>query len=191
MPDGNPNVTCATPETLIENALSMKARGNIGVAYTYNEPLVGYEYVMDCSRLARSKGLKNILVTNGYINEEPLVGLLPYIDAMNIDLKSFSNIFYENIGGDIATVKRTISLAYKHAHIEVTMLIIPGEDDSKGEVENLSSWLSGIGSEIPLHISRFFPRYKYSGKLPTPADTVYSLAEIARRHLNHVYTGNC
>ena len=191
MPDGIPDATCVTPENLIENALSLKTRGNIGIAYTYNEPLVGYEYVMDCAKLARTKGLKNVLVTNGYINEKPLIELLPYIDAMNIDLKSFSSVFYQKLGGDTATVKRTISLSADFAHVEVTTLIIPGENDSKAEIDNLASWLSGIGRDIPLHISRFVPRHLYSGKAPTPVDTVYSLAEIARKHLSRVYSGNC
>lgn len=191
MPKDKPDASYVSPAALIENALSLKARGNIGIAYTYNEPLVGYEYVLDCSRLAREKGLKNVLVTNGYINEEPLKRLLPYIDAMNIDLKSFSNIFYEKIGGDVTTVKRAISIAAGLAHIEVTTLIIPGENDSRSEMENLSSWLSGIDGDIPLHISRFFPRYKYSGMAPTPVNVIYSLAEIARKHLRNVYTGNC
>jgi pyruvate formate lyase activating enzyme len=166
-------------------------RGNIGIAYTYNEPLIAYEYVMDCARLARSNNLKNVLVTNGYINEKPLTELLPFIDAMNIELKGFSAKFYEKTGGCLDAVLGAISLASKKTHVEVTTLIIPGENDSVAEMESLSSWLSDKGRDIPLHVSRFFPRYKYSDKNPTSVESIYCLADVARKHLLHVYTGNC
>ena len=179
------------PEALVQKALELVPRGNIGIAYTYNEPLISYEYVTDCARLAHENGLINVLVTNGNICEEPLRELLPLIDAMNIDLKGFTDDFYKKLHGDLETVKQTISAASESCHVEVTTLIIPEENDGPAEMEDLSAWLAGINADIPLHISRFFPRYRYGNKCPTPVDTVYSLAEVARRHLRYVYTGNC
>ena len=105
------NTEKVMPETLVNMALSLTNKGNIGIAYTYNEPMISYEYVMDSARLAKEKGLKNVVVTNGYICERPLLELLPFIDAMNIDLKAFSDNFYKKVRGDLETVKRTISLA--------------------------------------------------------------------------------
>lgn len=180
-----------SPEELVEKAVELLPEGNIGIAYTYNEPLIGYEFVRDCAKLAKENGLKNVLVTNGYINEQPLKELLPYIDAMNIDLKAFTGSFYKTISGDIETVKKTIEISAKVCHIEVTTLIIPGENDSPEEMRSLSAWLAGVDNEIPLHISRFFPRYKMSDRDATPVKTVYTLADIAREYLKHVYTGNC
>ena len=179
-----------SPEELAQKALELADKGNIGVAYTYNEPLIGYEFVYDCSLEVRKNGLKNVLVTNGYICEEPLKKLLPYIDAMNIDLKGFSEIYYKKLGGDLESVKRTITAASELCHVEVTTLIIPGENDSKQEMEELSSWLSSLDENIPFHISRFFPQYKWNHLPPTPADTIYSLAGIAAGKLKYVYTGN-
>lgn len=179
-----------SPEELVEYALKMKNRGNIGIAYTYNEPLVSYEYVRDCSALARQKGLKNVVVTNGYICEEPLLELLPLIDAMNIDLKAFTDSFYRKMRGDPETVKNTIRHASKACHVEVTTLIIPGENDSEEEMEQLSSWLAGVDEEIPYHISRFFPRFEMQDRGPTPVEKIYRLADIARKHLKYVYEGN-
>lgn len=180
-----------SPEELAKRALSMQNLGNIGIAYTYNEPLISYEFVMDSAKIARKLNMKNVLVTNGYICERPLSQLLPYIDAMNIDLKGFTEEFYRKLGGDLAAVKRTISIAARKCHVEVTCLVIPGENDSPIEIEKMSEWLAIVSSDIPLHISRFFPRYKYSNMKATPIETVYSLADAARRHLKFVYTGNC
>ena len=180
-----------TIEELVKKALELRSRGNIGIAYTYNEPLIGYEFVKDCSTLAKENGLKNVAVTNGYICEEPLRELLPTIDAFNIDLKSFTKEFYTKIKGNLDTVKNTIIIAAEHCHVEVTTLIIPGENDSEEEMEALSDWLGSISPDIPLHISRFFPRWKVTDKEATPVRTVYRLAEVARRNLKYVYEGNC
>ena len=180
-----------SPGQLVDTALEMTAKGNIGIAYTYNEPLVSYEYVHDCAKLAHEKGLKNVIVSNGYVCEQPLSELLPLIDAMNIDLKGFRDAFYRKLSGDLETVKRSITLSAEHCHVEVTTLIIPGENDSEAEMEDLSSWLASVGNEIPLHISRFFPRYRYRDKESTPVETVYRMADIARKHLKYVYPGNC
>lgn len=178
------------PEELVSMAENLINRGNIGIAYTYNEPLVSYEYVFDCSRLAREKGLKNVVVTNGYICEEPLRRLLPYVDAMNIDLKAFSDEFYRKIRGDLETVKTTILVAAGQCHVEVTTLIIPGENDEEEEMRRLSSWLASINPEIPLHITRFFPRWLMRDREPTPVEKIFRLADIARKKLRFVYEGN-
>lgn len=180
-----------TPEKLVQYAVELKNRRNIGIAYTYNEPLVSYEFVRDCAKLVRSKDLKNVVVTNGYICREPLLELLPFIDAMNIDLKGFTERFYNKLRGDLETVKTTITLAAEKCHIEVTTLIIPGENDSEEEMEELSGWLAYVNPEIPLHISRFFPRFQMMDKVPTPVATIYNLADVARKKLRYVYTGNC
>ncbi len=191
MADGETSQTAHyPPERLADKALELRSSGNIGLAYTYNEPLVGYEFVRDCARLIRERGLFNVVVTNGYICREPLLALLPLIDAMNIDLKGFTDAFYRKLGGDLETVKATIEASAKSCHIEVTTLVIPGENDGDAELEEQSEWLAGISPEIPLHLTRFFPRYRYSDKKPTPPETIYRLRDIARRHLKYVYTGN-
>lgn len=183
------DITC---EELVEKALYYsKTMGNIGLAYTYNEPLIGYEFVRDCARLGREYGLKNVLVSNGYICEEPLDELLPLIDGYNIDLKGFTEEYYSKLRGDLATVKRTIEIVSKHAHVEVTTLIVPGENDSDEEMMALSSWLAHINPYIPLHISRFFPRWKMGDEEATPVKQIYQLADIARKNLKYVYEGNC
>ena len=144
MADESTPTTYVSPEQLIQKAQELVSQGNIGIAFTYNEPLVGYEYVLDCSMLAHEQGLKTVVVTNGTICGKSLVELLPYIDAMNIDLKGFTQEFYNAIKGDLQTVKATIALAAKACHVEVTTLIIPGENDSEQEMEALSEWLASI-----------------------------------------------
>lgn len=180
-----------TAYALVKQANELKDRGNIGIAYTYNEPLIGYEFVKDCSTHARKRGLKNVVVTAGFICEEPLKELLPLVDAFNIDLKGFSKDFYKKLKGDLDTVKNTIEIVASNCHVEVTSLIIPGENDSEEEMEALSNWLSSISPDIPLHISRFFPHWKMQDKEATPVETVYRLAELARKKLKYVYEGNC
>lgn len=179
------------PEVLVRQALLLRSRGNIGLAYTYNEPLVGYEYVRDCAALARAEGLANVLVTNGTIAPGPWTSLLPLIDAVNIDLKGFTPGWYRRLGGDLETVKGSIVLAAGRCHVEVTTLVVPGENDSDGEMRALSGWLSRISPDIPLHVSRFFPRHRMTDRGPTPPKTVFRLAEVAREQLRYVYTGNC
>jgi pyruvate formate lyase activating enzyme len=180
-----------SPAALVGKALELLPRGNIGIAYTYNEPLVGYEYVRDCAKLAKEHSLKNVVVTNGNINEKPLQALLPDIDAMNIDLKGFTERFYTAIGGNLETVKRSIQIAAERCHVEVTTLVIPGENDSVEEMDALSRWLAGVSPEIPLHVSRFFPRWRMTDRGPTPVETIDCLAETARKNLRYVYKGNC
>jgi len=177
-----------TPEDILSLAVDTVRSGNIGVAYTYNEPLTGYEFLFDCAKLIRSAGLNNVIVTNGYINEEPLDALLPLVDAMNIDLKGFSDGFYKMVGGSLTAVMETISAAHKRCHVEVTTLVIPGANED--DIEELAKWLSSIDPDIPLHLSRFFPRYRYSGREPTPRETVFKLCDLAGKHLRHVFAGN-
>lgn len=180
-----------TPESLVEIALDLVPRGNIGIAYTYNEPLIGYEFVRDCSELAKKRNLKNVVVTNGCFNTEILNEILPNIDAFNIDLKGFTEEFYNKIGGDLETVKKFIKTAAISSHVEITTLIIPDENDSEHELRKLSQFIASVSPDIPLHISRFFPCYKMSDKKPTKVSLIYNLANIARKSLNYVYEGNC
>ena len=180
-----------SPEQLAAKAAEFVPHGNIGVAYTYNEPLIGYEYVQDCASLVHEQGMVNVLVTNGTVEEEPWRALLPLVDAANIDLKGFTPAWYRRLGGDLETVKRSIALAAERCHVEVTTLLIPGENDSEEEIRELARWLASISSEIPLHLSRFFPRYRMLDRPPTPVEQVSCLAETARRYLSYVYTGNC
>ena len=177
-----------TPELVAEVAVLAINDGNVGVAYTYNEPLIGYEFIKDCSILIRKEGLKNVLVTNGYINNEPLEELLIHIDALNIDIKGNNNRTYNKLGGTLEPVKNTIIKASKRCHVEVTTLVVPGENEN--EIEDIARWLSSINPEIPYHLSRFFPRYKYSDRSPTPSETMYKLLEEAKKHLQYVYLGN-
>ena len=180
-----------SPAQLAGQAAELRAQGNIGAAYTYNEPLVSYEYVRDCAELVREQGMVNVLVTNGTIEEGPWRTLLPLIDAVNIDLKGFTPAWYRRLGGDLETVKRSIALAAEQCHVEVTTLLVPGENDSAEEIRELAQWLASISPEIPLHLSRFFPRYRMIDHPPTPVEQVYGLAETAQGYLPYVYTGNC
>jgi len=191
MADEHFATTELSPEMLVAKAIKLVSRDNIGIAYTYNEPLIGYEYVHDCAALVQQAGLKNVLVTNGMICAEPLDSLLPLIDALNIDLKGFSKSIYDLLQGDFETVKATIHRSAKTCHVEVTTLIVPGLNDSEAEMDAEAAWLAGIDPELPLHISRFFPRYHMTACQPTPTATIYRLRDIAKSHLRYVYTGNC
>jgi pyruvate formate lyase activating enzyme len=181
-----------TPPELVETALSLKNRGNIGVAYTYNEPLINYEFVSDTAQLAHEAGLLNVIVTNGYINEGPLAALLPHLDAANIDLKGFTQTFYDrlNAPGGLATAKRSIELAARAIHVEVTTLIIPGLNDSANEIERLAAWLADVNPQIPLHLTRFHPAYRMLNVPPTSRETIHTLIRVASQHLQTVLPGN-
>lgn len=189
-----------TPEELAGTAVRMKTRGNIGLAFTYNEPLTGWEFVRDTAALTHEAGLVNVLVTNGTAELPVLEALLPYIDAMNVDLKGFTARYYsETLSGSLDAVKAFIARAVQGCHVELTTLIVPGENDSDGEMRELSSWAAGltdgngrvIGRDVPLHVSRFFPRFRMTDRPATDPRLVYRLAETAREKLNYVYTGNC
>ena len=189
-----------TPEDLARTAAYYQNQGNIGIAFTYNEPLIGYEFILDTAKLIKELGMKTVLVTNGTSELYVLEKLAPYIDAMNIDLKGFTDRYYrEVLKGDRKMVMDFIARAAQICHVEVTTLIIPGENDSEEEMDTLSSWIAGltdergkrIGQTIPLHISRFFPRFHMQDRRATEVRLVYRLAEVARRNLTYVYTGNC
>ena len=188
------------PDELAGIAESCRKDGNIGVAFTYNEPLISYEYVRDTARLLHEKGMAVVLVSNGMASKEVLSELAGSVDAMNIDLKGFTDRYYRDVlKGDRRMVMEFIEDAVKMCHVELTTLIVPGENDSDNEIRELAGWIAGltnadgnvIGRSIPLHISRFFPRFHMRDRGPTPVAQVYRLAEAAREMLEYVYTGNC
>lgn len=187
---------CVTPEELVAIALKNKKNGNTGIAFTYNEPLIGYEFVRDTARLAHENGLKNVIVSNGTAELSVLDEIIPYIDAMNIDLKCFDpDIYRKVLGGDLQMTMDFIAKASKTAHMEITCLIVPGLNDSPDMMREMSRWIASVadeaGKDIPLHVSRFFPCFHMTDRGPTPVSTVYDLAGIARETLNCVFTGNC
>ena len=185
------NIFEVVPQKLVEKALGFVPSGNIGIAYTYNEPSIWYEFVYDTARLAREKGMVNVLVTNGFINREPLEKLLPYVDAMNIDVKAYTSSFYNSIcRAALDDVKRTVEVSADKCHVEVTNLIIPGLNDSMKEIKELAKWLASISPEIPLHFTRFFPRYRMGDISPTPRETLVKAKELAEGYLKYVYLGN-
>ena len=181
-----------TPEQLTDLAVKLSAepQGNLGVAFTYNEPLISYEFVRDCCILLKQAGLKTVLVSNGHINPEPLAELLPLIDAMNIDLKGFNKAYYDYVGGDFECVKNTIATVYDKCHLEVTTLVVPTKNDDIALMEAEAEWLASLSPDIPLHISRYFPRYK-SDIAATPVETIYRLRNVAQKYLKNVHVGNC
>ena len=181
-----------TPRQLTDLAvrLASEPAGNLGVAFTYNEPLISYEFLKDCCVLLHEAGLKTVLVSNGHINQEPLTELLPLIDAMNIDLKGFTKEYYDYVGGNLECVKQTIATAYRKCHVEVTTLIVPTKNDSTEDMKAEAEWLAGLSAEIPLHISRYFPRYK-SDIPATPIEKIKELQEVAQKYLKYVHIGNC
>jgi len=186
---GRPETKHISSEELLRIAQSTD--GNIGIAFTYNEPLVSVEYILDAAPLFRAAGLKVVLVTNGMISPEPLKALLPYVDAMNIDVKAFGSEQYRKLGGDLETVKNTVECsAAAGCHVEITTLIVPGQNDGAEDMRALAEWLARISPEIPLHISRFFPRYKNTDCNPTSINTMKELAAVAQKDLKYVYLGN-
>lgn len=191
-PDNCPH-RLITPEGLTDLAvdLSKQEPGNIGVAFTYNEPTVCFEFIRDTSKLLHEAGLKSVVVTNGGLVRKYADELLPHVDALNIDLKGFSNEFYRYVKGEFDTVKEFIKAAVEHkCHVELTTLVIPTKNDDPEEIGREVEWIASISPEIPLHLSRFFPRYKVDDLPPTPAETIYRLKDIAEKKLKYVYTGN-
>ena len=191
-PDNCPH-RLITPEGLTDLAvdLSKQEPGNIGVAFTYNEPTVCFEFIRDTSKLLHEAGLKSVVVTNGGLVRTYADELLPHVDALNIDLKGFSSEFYRYVKGEFDTVKEFIKAAVEHkCHVELTTLVIPTKNDDPEEMEREVEWIASMSPEIPLHLSRFFPRYKADDLPPTPAETIYRLKDIAEKKLKYVYTGN-
>ncbi|TVR32938.1 MAG: AmmeMemoRadiSam system radical SAM enzyme [Spirochaetaceae bacterium] len=162
----------------------------IGVAYTYNEPIIHIEFVLETARLAREAGLQNVLVTSGQINSEPATELFAAMDAANIDLKGFNERFYRReLGGSLKSVKQSISIAAGLCHVEVTTLVIPGKNDSPDEIDSIAAFIAGISAEIPYHLSAYYPAYQYVTEATSPR-VIASLVKVARRHLRFVYSGN-
>lgn len=195
----NFNISQKIPESLFPEATPLKivkaaiaAENNIGVAFTYNEPIIWFEFMRDTSLLAKSKGLYTVMVSNGYVNSEPLSEIIQFIDAFNIDLKAFNNNFYRKLtGSDIEPVKNSLKqIAREGKHLEVTTLIIPGQNDKESEMQLQSEWIAGeLGKNVPLHLSKYFPMHKRDDPA-TSQETLNSLFEIASKNLNHVYMGN-
>lgn len=182
------NVT--KPEEIFNQSISIK--NNIGIAFTYNEPVIWFEYVMDVAVLIKEAGLYNVMVTNGFVNKEPLKEFLGVIDAFNVDLKAFNNDFYRKItGAELEPVKNALKqISAAGRHLEITTLVVTGINDDPSEMENQVKWISGeLGENTPFHLSRYFPMYRRDDPA-TPHETLMSLYEIALKHLNYVYVGN-
>ena len=180
------------PDAAVSLALHEQALGdNVGIAFTYNEPLVSFEYVLDTARLAGEHGLVSAVVTNGEIAEGPLRELLPHLDALNVDIKAMSDDFYRRIcSGPAGPPRRTVEMAYAAGrHVEVTNLLIPGENDASDEIGELVDWLAGVSDRIPIHFSRYHPAHKMTAP-PTPAVALARAHEIAAEKLKYVYVGN-
>ena len=188
---GEAETVFLSPQALVKRAKSCQREGNLGLAFTYNEPLVGWEYVRDAARLSRAAGMKNVLVTNGTASPDVLQELLLFMDAMNIDLKSFRRETYRKLGGDLDTVQQFILQAAASCHVELTTLIVPGQNDSVAEMEEEARWIASADRKIPLHVTRFFPRYQMSDRRAVSEQQIYRLAEAAGKYLDHVFTGNC
>ena len=192
---GGDEVACQTaiPAELADLAKRLKdERGNIGLAYTYNEPLVGWEFVRDCAVEVRRRGMCNVLVSNGCAEAEVVGELAPLMDAANIDLKGPSQEFYDWVGGSFAAVCRTIEMLHRAGcRVEATTLVIPGRNDSDESIDAIAERIAAVSPEIPLHVTRFFPRFQMADADPTPVATIHRLVSRARRILPHVLPGNC
>ena len=191
--EGEVATDSATPSELADLAQRLaRERGNLGIAYTYNEPLVGWEFVRDCAVEVRRRGMCNVLVSNGCAEAEVVVELAPLMDAANIDLKGPSQEFYDWTGGNFAAVCRTIEMLHRAGcHVEVTTLVIPGRNDSDESIDAIAERIAAVSPEIPLHVTRFFPRFQMADADPTPVATIHRLVSRARRILPHVLPGNC
>ena len=186
------DLSCPTEKMTPEEAVvRAKQLNSFGIAYTYNEPFIWYEFVYDTARLAHQEGLKNVLVTNGYVNQKPLEEIIGLIDAMNIDVKSMEESFYQKYcGGKLAPVLKSAELSAKRCHIEITNLIIPTLNDKQRDFQKLTDWVAEkLGKDTPLHFSRFFPAYKIDIP-PTPIETLKAAEAIAKKRLRFVYLGN-
>jgi len=190
--EGRPRTMAISAENLVRTTILERARHPevVGIAYTYNEPTVWMEFVLEAAELAKKEGLVNALVTNGYVSREALKKVLPFIDALNIDVKSWDDEFYRRIvHGRLKPVLETVEESLKHAWVEVTYLVIPSENDSEDQVGALARFLASLSPSVPLHLSRFFPNYRMGGE-PTPLSTLERLRDVASEHLHYVYIGN-
>jgi len=165
---------------------------NIGIAFTYNEPIISFEYILEIAKLSHKKGLKNIMVSNGFINQIPLIQLLDFIDAFNIDLKSFSNDFYKKqTKSSLYPVLESLKIIKKYKkHLEITFLVIPELNDDKKTAVEMFKWIATeLGEDTVLHLSRYYPSYNLN-KPATPNDTLFDFYELASKVLHYVYLGN-
>lgn len=180
------------PKEIVDIALDLLKRACIGIAYTYNEPLVSWEFVHDTATLAHEAGLKNVMVSNGMANQRIVEGLAPLIDAANIDLKCFTNDGYKSLGGDLATVRNTIALLADtpNCHLEVTTLVVPGLSDDEEQIDSIARWLASLDPAIVYHLTRFFPQHRMRNANPTPVQALHRLKAVASRHLQDVVLGN-
>jgi len=182
--------TRLSPDEAVQLALREQPNGNVGLAYTYNEPLIWFEYVLDTAQAARERGLRNVLVTNGEIEPAPLQELLPYVDAMNVDIKAMADDFYRRLcSGPSDPPRRTVETAYGRCHVEVTNLLIPDHNDSAEQIAQLVDWVAGISDRLPVHFSRYHPAHKMT-EPPTPMPSLERAYRIAREKLKYVYVGN-
>ncbi len=180
----------AAPQELVEAALINKCRS---ISYTYTEPTIFFEYALDTARLAKEKGLYNIFVTNGYMTKECLEMIRPYLDAANVDLKFFKNESYKKIcSATLDPVLASIRLMHKMGiWVEVTTLIIPGENDSEQELKGIADFIASIDKNMPWHISRFHPDYKFTGHETTAEESLKKAMDIGRKAgLKYIYAGN-
>ena len=176
-----------TPEEVVFSALQSESRM---IAYTYSEPTVHYEFVFETAEKASCKGLKNVLVTNGGINPGPAADLLDFMDAVNIDLKSWNAEYYRDVlGGNLATVRRFIESSVERCWTELTTLVVPGDNDEEADIAEMCSWIASLSKDIPLHLSAYHPAYRYT-RGGTGAETLARLYETAKKKLNYVYVGN-
>lgn len=178
------------PEEIVRMAKMYKTPS---ISYTYNEPVIFFEFAFDIMKMAYSEGIKNIFVTSGYETEEVIDASLPYLSAMNVDLKSFSDKFYREVcGARLKPVLKTIEYAYKKGiWMEITTLLIPGLNDSPEEIRDIAKFIKSISENIPWHISRFFPAYRITHIPPTPIDKLIRAYEIGKEEgLSYVYIGN-
>lgn len=184
-------IRIVTPGELMKIAVQTREEaGSIGLAYTYSEPGVWVEFLEATMPLIREQGLKNVLVTNAFLNPEPWNSLLEWTDAVNIDLKGFREEYYRKLcHGKLSPVLANIEAAVAKIHVELTTLLIPGENDSPEQIREQAKWIAGLDPRIPLHLSRYFPNYKLD-KPATSLDTLTRSYEIAREYLKFVYIGN-
>lgn len=179
-----------SPEELVATALGSK--NNVGLAFTYNEPIISFEYVRDVAIAIHDAGMKTVMVSNGYVMSDPLDEIIDFTDAFNIDLKAISQSSYRKLtGADLEPVKSTLKkIALSGKHLEITSLIIPGHNDIDSAMQVQTEWIaSELGKRVPLHLSRYFPRYKRDDPA-TSGDTLKRLYEIASEKLDYVYVGN-
>ncbi len=187
---GKPKTQYVNIEKLFDIIKNLE--NNTGIAFTYNEPFMWYEYMYDTAKSIKENcsDTNIVVVTNGYINEEPLMKLLPYVDAMNIDLKGYTNRYYNNIcGAKLEPVLETIKRCDDYCHVEITTLLVSEENDSIEEARQIAEFIASVNENIPLHLSRYFPRYKMENEA-TKVEIIKEAQNEAKKYLKYVYIGN-